>query len=486
MSYLSRIQQMEAPAATSRPSSLRGLLLVAAFALVAAARLPGVWAEGRFQDEEASVFLAYAWHFPASEAFWRSFGGYWNVIANGIGLLLTAAVKADVVSLERAPYASMLAGLLAQTIPALLLVTGKASWLPDMRARLLGLLLLAFLPGVEEVYLNSLHIQFHLAFACALILALDVPDGRKARILYGIPLGLAPLCGPAAIMLLPLFGLRAYVEHDRHRAYQLLVLALAASWQMLFFYTPSAVRGLAFDPINLLAAISIRMIVFPALGAGIADQVALALEQSILGNRILLWSLASLSASLFGLMLFSMVRHRNSGFWLLSASLLVAAGSLGLGIASTNPSAAFFVSAGFRYNYLPLGLLALALVSSMLSTEGRKRTIYKTSLILFLMVGFIEYSRPASFIASGPSWPGEVAAWRKNPDHLLSVWPEPTYKANLSGKPYDCGLPGARWGSATAPRYCESGWMYQSFGLPEQPRPDRSRDELLVSAPRQG
>lgn len=38
--------------------------LLAAFALLVALRLPAAWAHGRFQDEEATVFLAYAWHRP--------------------------------------------------------------------------------------------------------------------------------------------------------------------------------------------------------------------------------------------------------------------------------------------------------------------------------------------------------------------------------------------------------------------------------------
>jgi hypothetical protein len=91
-----------------------------------------------------------------------------------------------------------------------------------------------------------------------------------------------------------------------------------------------------------------------------------------------------------------------------------------------------------------------------------------------LVIGLIDYNRPMEVLARGPSWAAEVEAWNKNPYRRLATWPTP-YRADLSPKAYDCGPPGAQWGDSAAPRYCESGWMHQSFGLPEAPRGQQSR-----------
>ena len=77
--------------------------LLTLFALIVIFRLPNAWVHGRFQDEEATVFLAYAWHHPSVEALFRPFAGYWNFGANATTVLLSQLVKNGVVPLERRP-----------------------------------------------------------------------------------------------------------------------------------------------------------------------------------------------------------------------------------------------------------------------------------------------------------------------------------------------------------------------------------------------
>ena len=55
-----------APAFSRRTSAL----LLVGLGLLLALRLPGAWAEGRFQDEEATIFLAFAWNYPWHGALW--------------------------------------------------------------------------------------------------------------------------------------------------------------------------------------------------------------------------------------------------------------------------------------------------------------------------------------------------------------------------------------------------------------------------------
>src|SRR6478672_13691337 len=86
-----------ASAVFSRPERW---LLLEVFALLLVLRLPLAWVYGRFQDEEATVFLAYAWHFPWADALFRPFGGYLNIAANATTLLVVELVRGGAVPLE--------------------------------------------------------------------------------------------------------------------------------------------------------------------------------------------------------------------------------------------------------------------------------------------------------------------------------------------------------------------------------------------------
>ena len=332
--------------ASKRLSRVQIFSALSVFALLIALRLPGAWIEGRFQDEEATVFLAFAWNFPWVEALFRSFAGYWNLAANGLTLLVASAVQGGLLSLEHAPYATMILSLLSQLMPAWLILTGEARWLNGVRPRLVMLLVMALAPTSEEVLLNVMHVQFHLALSVALIVALDVPRGRTARGISVILLLLAPLCGPGAIMFLPLLLLRALIEREHGRLVQLVALGLGAAVQMSVFYGASPVRETGLPPVNLLdetmlriiAGTSLRLLVLPFAGIPVALHLGfVAPEQPLLAL-----ALGLLPPIGFGLLGWSAWKRRDGSAWLLAGSILVMVVTLGVGLATMNPRAAYF------------------------------------------------------------------------------------------------------------------------------------------------
>ncbi|GLR46865.1 hypothetical protein [Sphingomonas astaxanthinifaciens] len=448
-----------APRRADRFTRPQTLLILLAFALLVALRLPNAWVHGRFQDEEATVFLAYAWHFPWEEALFRPFGGYLNIGANAPGVLLAHLVKSGVIKLEYAPYLTMTLALVVQLAPGLLLLTGKADWLPSRTARCLALLVVVLAPSTEEVYLNTLHIQFHLALCAAIILALDIPRRRAVRILYLVPLLLGPLCGPGAILLVPLFALRAYVDRDPQRAFQLTALGLGALIQMLVFYYPSPIRGHWLDPLSVGAAMFIRLFMLPLVGLDISELLGALLGLSR-ETTLLFVSMAALaSAVIFGGLLLRSLRRRETAFWLLFAGLFIAAVTLTYGMTSSiDPKAPFRPYTGERYNFLPVVLLGLALIGIIPRAGPRLAIWLKAFLFLYLAVGAMYYPSPMDWLADGPSWPAEVAKWRADPNYQLTVWPK-MRRADLSGIPKPCTPPSSAAGDPRAPRYCESGWL---------------------------
>jgi len=437
-------------------------LLLVAFAALLVCRLPGAWVHGRFQDEEATVFLAYAWHYPWREALFRPFAGYWNLGATASTVMLVQLVKNGVVPLERAPYITMGIALLVQLLPAVLILTGSAQWLRSRLAIVAALLIIAIAPATEEVFFNVMHIQFHLALCAALILALDVPSGRRARVAYGMLLFAAPLCGPGAIVLVPLFSLRALVDRDRHRLAQLLTLAAGAAVQLLVFYSPSPLRGTANGLGTVAGAMFVRMIALPFLGTEEAYKAAALIYDSQQSGGHSFWLFAAAALIVFAVLFAVAVKRRDSAVWLLLSALSIGSVSMSIGIVTTKGIDAFSVFGSERYNFLPDVLIGLTLVTLATRRPFRERPLYAVLCGALVMVGVLHYSKPLKDFAEGPSWPAEVGAWRADHRHFLAVWPG-RWAADLSDQARPCSAPGTDFRRSSDPRYCENGWLAAFF-----------------------
>jgi hypothetical protein len=366
----------------------------------------------------------------------------------------------------------MLTGLLFQLVPVALLLTGSANWLPNRLARIAASLLVVLVPGTEDVWLNVMHIQFYLALSIAIILALTPPTGKRQRLFYSVILVLGPLCGPGAIVLLPLFVLRAVSDRDGHRSLQALALAAASAVQLVFFYGESPVRGMHIGPVTLCAGLFIRLIVMPFSGPQPTGYLGEAAQFSFADGGMLVPLLAVLAVLLFGLLGWWTLQRKDDSRWLLVAALLVAGVSLGLGTATRPDAVVYSVLSGIaagRYNYLPGALLSLSFVS-LAVREGQPRRLQRLAAALtfqLLAVGAFWYPLPSQAFASGQPWPEEVAAWRTDRDHGVRSWPDGA-PANLSGRRISCPDRALPPGDSAHPRYCESGWM--SAFYPQAPK----------------
>jgi hypothetical protein len=357
----------------------------------------------------------------------------------------------------------MVTALLFQLLPAALILTGQARWLANRWAVLAALLIVAISPMTEEVFLNVLHIQFHLALCVGLILALEVPPRRGARIGYWAVLFVAPLCGPGAIVLLPLFALRTLVERDRRRLAQTAVFAVGTALQLFVFFTPSPVRGAFLDPGALAAVMVVRLAALPYLTSGLANVLGTLTYNSYITGGIGWWAMVAASITYFGALMAVALRDRHDpAIWLLLSGLAIGAASFGGGMIAVDPYQWFSVGAGERYNFLPLVLLTLALIVIAMRQDGRFRRISATLVMLTLITGAIGFTQPIKAMRNGPSWRAEVAAWRADHDHPLVLWPQ-EWTADLSDRARPCtGV------AAADPAYCESVWLVQ---VAPHPRP---------------
>ena len=434
------------------------LVLFAIFAALVVFRLREAWLYGRFFGEEGTIFFAYAWHRPAGEALWRSFAGYLNLAANGSTLLAAQLVKADVLSLERAPYLTMAIATAFQSIPGALILTGRSAWLESRWAVIASLLIIATAPMTEEVFANVLHIQFHLALCTALVLAFDIPHSRLGKLLYCLPLALAPLCGPGAIVLLPLFVLRAVVDKDRNRVIQTVVLGAASALQLLVFYESSPLRGHLLDPATLANILFVRLAALPYFGAPVARLYGREVYAAFLTGGAIWWAMTAVALTYFTALLILVLRRGPFGAapWLAVSGLAVGAISFGAGMLPVDPYHWFSVGAAQRYNVLPLTLLSLGIIAMIRSCAGLLRAGLVGLCTLTLVSGALTYSFPIRNVRAGPNWPAEVTAWRKDSRHLPMSWPG-QWPIDLSGHTIACSE-GDKMQAGSEPTYCERRW----------------------------
>ena len=284
-------------------------------------RMPEIIIKGRFWAEEGYVFFHYAWVLPPTQALFHQAGGYLNLVANA-GTLAARWL----LPLRLAPYLTMGLALLIQLCPLLLLLNARDPWL---RARLTGVaavLLVLFVPAVEEIWLQTLHCQFELTLCCGIILALRPdPMCSATTVFRSTLLLLAPLCGPGAIALLPLFLARAVFSRDPERFGQVLILGLGAALQLGLFFHAADGRGYSLDPIVLLNVFTVRHLYLPFLGVDRAELAAQSIEASLRSGHVALGA-TMLPVLTFGPLLLLTFRCDDGrpAFWLLAGGGMIA------------------------------------------------------------------------------------------------------------------------------------------------------------------
>jgi len=397
-------------------SDRRTVLVIFALALLVCVRMPEIIIKGRFWAEDGAVFFPHAWVMPPWRAIWTPYGGYLNLVAN----IATLAAR-WILPLQFAPYLTIGVGLFFQLVPPILLLTARDFWLRDVRVRLVAVLLILFIPGSEEIWLQVASSQVELTLACGVILALDACDGWVAPFRLGVLL-LASLSGPGVIAVLPLFLLRAAIDRSRSRLLQILALGVGSGTQLFGFFTATPGRAYELHPTILLSTVTLRHLALPFLGTSHALAIEGALRGMIESGQRPLAAIL-LPILIFGGLLAAALRAgiRRPAIWLLAAGVLIAGasyfGAIGgwLGLID--------VLGNGRYAYAPQALFSLSVVA-LAATSGRKLSTLAWAVSVWLLViGGADYFFPRDAIADGPAWRPQIAAWQADPNHVLQIWP---------------------------------------------------------------
>ncbi|HEY0181194.1 MAG TPA: hypothetical protein VGC09_00165 [Rhodopila sp.] len=384
-----------------------------------AARLPSVALHGRVWAEEGTVFMRNAIVLPWPQAIFNPVGGYLNIIAN-----LGGIVAGRLLQPEEARWVGPVTGLLFQAIPAILIVSSRLDWLRYRICLIAALLLIATVPLAEEVWLNSLHPQFHLTLCAALILAMEPARGWVGRF-HLLLILLGALCGPTTWFLLPLFVARAVIDRSAPRAAQATVLAAGVALQVVFFFGAAETNHAPFNPAATVAAFFCKNLLLPTLDYRTADALSGALRP-MAAARTVPAAIAIAEAAfvlLGGVLLW--LHGQRALFWMFAAAVLIA--FLSYAAARGGAVDMMVLVAGNRYAFVPQVLFALVLLGLAATGRGGLVWFARAGVVWLLVVGILEFhddSIRRSFFV-GPSWMAEVSAWRSNPAHLVRILPDP-------------------------------------------------------------
>ncbi len=391
--------------------------LLVIFAMLVCLRMPQIIIKGRFWAEEGTVFFHNAWTMKPAEVLLISFGGYLNLIANASTLAARWLLP-----LRLAPYLTILVGLLFQLCAPLLLLTARDRWLESVYVRIVALFLLLLIPGAEEIWLQTLHCQFQLALCCGIILALETEPGKGRLFRYALLL-LAPLCGPVAIAILPLFLARAALERSLPRLRQAVALTVGAVIQMLFFFHAVPGRGYSLNPITFLDVFTVRHLYLPFLGIAQTSLVAPLIRARRMAGYVPLRA-TFLPILVFVPFLVATLRREcdRAAFWLLTAGGLLAGASY---FGAIGGVVTLLVARGSdRYTFAPQALFSLAALALAATGLRWSAMLASCSVLWLLIIGGIAYFNPWDVVGNGPPWRREVIAWQADPSHRLQVWPE--------------------------------------------------------------
>lgn len=387
------------------------------YALLILVRMPEIVLKGRFWAEEGAIFFVNAWALDPVHALLMPVGGYLNFVANGATLAARWTVP-----LADAPYVTTGIALVFQLVPPLILLTARDAWLRPWPVRLAGLALLLFVPSSDEIWLQSLHCQFELALACGLILALDAPSGGRAAFALAV-LVLAPLCGPGAIALTPLFLLRALFERTIGRALQLGALGFGSAVQMIFFFSLASGRGYTLDPGVLLSVVTVKDLMVPFIGVGSSASRAAALHAAVASGHVPILVVAAPLIVFGGTALVAWRTGNRPAFWLVAAA---AAAALSAYIGALDGTMALIDNrAGARYAFVPLSLTALTFLAIAAGSRPFWGRPCELICVWLLIVGVRAYESPWIPVRNGPAWSEQVALWHANPGYPMQLWPRP-------------------------------------------------------------
>lgn len=384
---------------------------------------------GFIYDEEATVYLRYAWDAGIWRALVAPHQGYYAFFPNVCGI-----IAARVVPLMQAARFCFWAEIAVQMLLVYMVVQCERFESYWTKALAVAIALLS--PPTETIATSTIHGQFFLAAMTGIILVSDAERLRRARLLA---LLFAGLTGVTSCVLMPFFLVQARKERSPARIAQARVLIACTLVQvMVLYFQPWILHG----PHSTFGFYSGALLAFGVLGhfftyAAHAKACAAIGSTKLEHWRDLWWAGVSAGAIVYaGFILFLSARAGRS------AKLLVGAAFLSLAVSFKRSGAIdsdLMCGSGGRYFFIFNVLVGFALLLVRSKKLGWKSQVAAVMIAACVVSGAMDvrvrWRRPHV-----PDWQEQVAHWRtdhRHPIELRPGWPG----LKLAAVPRQEGLP---------------------------------------------
>ena len=335
----------------------RDWLLVLACAVLLFLRKPWALHTPQLWAEDGSIFLTQDEQLGLA-AWWEPYNGYLHLLPRLIAWVAShTADPAWWPAIYNGFAFAISVGVFAR----------MASPRVEMPAKPWLLLAFVLVVGTGEVLINVTNVQWIAAFFLVLQLFTRRPAGTVERLGDLALLGIVGLNGPFALLLAPFFAWRAWRDRYADTLLALVVIAACAGVQATFLLrTGLKLEGTteAFRPLNLLATLGNRLVVWPLLGPTLAP-------------RLPAWTHAVLGLALIGPLLFRAGRADALRPWRSVIAVLFCL-VIGASVYRSRADTWNFsdLLQGDRYFYIPRVLLAWLLI---LETRATARAVAWTA-----------------------------------------------------------------------------------------------------------
>lgn len=396
-------------------------------------REPRYFYQPRFWAEEGSLHFAYSYSHNWWAALFQPQVGYLNFWPN------LATLLAVLPPLEFAPYVTTFMALLIQLVPVVFILSSKSPIWSSWIRKLVALAIFLFSALTGEVWLNTINSYSFMAIVTFLILLEETPADRIRRWIYRFLLVVGGLTGTVSCFLIPLFGLRALVEKEKERWFQVLFLSACTLVQiiLIFRYRSNESFGDRFHLIGLTT-----------LGVTIWTQ------------SLALFAFGFQQADEWARVLFSMASQDLGSFQMWGRILLLSAGILFL-LFSSNLSIlqrVLFIGGYVILLVLPMMFSVIKDKYALIDTGLHQRIFLAPNILLGWMLlfgirfrnekgwrvplanlisllcalmvaaslfwGMQSYREPWFVAEYWPDWKAETEIWEADPTYALKIQPE--------------------------------------------------------------
>jgi hypothetical protein len=379
-------------------------------------RTPAILIWGSPYAEEGSVYLRYAWDAPALPALLAPHQGYYSLLPNLCGLL-----GARVLPLAAAGLLFAWTALAVYCLLVYLVLQCEALGTTFIRASAVIVCLFTF--PANTLWLSTIHSQFVLAVATAVIL---LSDARRHRTLRLCTIAVAGLAGVTSCILLPFFVWSAWSEKSRERMTQALLLVFCTVIQaaVVLHMAHTQFRGFraASSPQFLLGAFltnSPMSVLLTPWSGYVLCRVMFSpnfqrfLDPMWLGTEVL-------SLVWMGLIAWLLLRGGRASRKLGAMAIIsVVVGLTG----SLSKNFDLMCLYGQRYFYIFNSLIALGFVFAM-TKPATSRRLASFLLCCCVVSGMVGTLQVWSGFQSAPRWSVEARAWERDHTTPLAVGPE--------------------------------------------------------------